>query len=76
MKYNRQIYKQQLSNITLNGQTMNQRRYFTGVAGVKGQEGEIFGLDNLFRLSTESSLTNGIYLFVCFFRLVTPFCYY
>jgi len=58
MQYNRQVYKQQLANIGLKGQT--ERRYFKGVAGVKGQEGEIFGLANLFRLSTDSVFTNDI----------------
>lgn len=57
MTYNRQIYKQQLANIGLHGNT--ERRYFKGVAGVKGQEGEIFGLANLFKLHTDSVLTNG-----------------
>jgi SNF2 family DNA or RNA helicase len=58
MTYNRQIYKQQLANIGLHGNT--ERRYFKGVAGVKGQEGEIFGLANLFKLHTDSVLTNEI----------------
>lgn len=57
MKYVRQVYKQQLANIGLKGE--EERRYFTGVAGVKGQEGEIFGLNNLFRLDTSSVITNG-----------------
>jgi len=56
--YTRQIYKQQLSNIGLYG--MNERRYFTGVAGVKGEEGEIFGLANLFQLNENTVLTNDI----------------
>lgn len=58
MKYVRQVYKQQLANIGLKGQ--QERRYFNGVAGVKGQEGEIFGLTNLFRLDPGSVITNEI----------------
>lgn len=57
MIYARQIYKQQLANIGMEGQL--ERRYFKGVAGVKGQEGEIFGLSNLFTLNPESVITNG-----------------
>ncbi len=38
----------------------NERRYFTGVAGVKGEEGELFGLANLFKLNTSNVMTNGI----------------
>jgi superfamily II DNA/RNA helicase len=58
MTYTRQIYKQQLANIGLHG--CSERRYFSGVAGVKGQEGEIFGLANLFKLYTDSVLTYDI----------------
>lgn len=56
--YNRQIYKQQMANIGLNGQ--NERRYFTGVQGQKGQEGELFGAKNLLRMVTESVMTDEI----------------
>eukprot|EP01125_Pyxidicula_operculata_P008217 TRINITY_DN2772_c0_g2_i2.p1 TRINITY_DN2772_c0_g2~~TRINITY_DN2772_c0_g2_i2.p1 ORF type:complete len:275 (+),score=64.05 TRINITY_DN2772_c0_g2_i2:56-880(+) len=54
MKYIRQIYKQQLANIGLGGGKGNERRYFEGVAGVKGQEGEIFGLRNLLKFRKNS----------------------
>eukprot|EP01121_Diplochlamys_sp_Union-15-3_P009560 TRINITY_DN2606_c0_g1_i3.p1 TRINITY_DN2606_c0_g1~~TRINITY_DN2606_c0_g1_i3.p1 ORF type:complete len:172 (-),score=36.14 TRINITY_DN2606_c0_g1_i3:1704-2219(-) len=58
MTYNRQIYKQQLANIGLKG--ANERRYFRGVAGVKGSEGEIFGLLNLLKFNAETVMTNDI----------------
>jgi hypothetical protein len=35
-------------------------RYFKGVAGVKGQEGELFGIGNLLKLSIDSVMTNGM----------------
>eukprot|EP01105_Mastigella_eilhardi_P026838 TRINITY_DN793_c0_g3_i1.p1 TRINITY_DN793_c0_g3~~TRINITY_DN793_c0_g3_i1.p1 ORF type:complete len:1215 (-),score=342.83 TRINITY_DN793_c0_g3_i1:36-3680(-) len=57
--YDRQIYKQQMAGIVLEAQTA--KRYFRGVAGVKGQEGELFGLVNLLRFNpTDSVLTNEI----------------
>ena len=43
--YARQIYKQQQANIGYNAST--ERRYFKGVQNAKGQNGELFGLDNL-----------------------------
>jgi hypothetical protein len=43
--YARQIYKQQQANIGYNAST--ERRYFKGVQNQKGQQGEIFGLQNL-----------------------------
>jgi hypothetical protein len=30
-----------------------------GVAGVKGEEGELFGMANLFKLNTSHVMTNG-----------------
>ena len=57
MIYNRQIYKQQLANIGLYANS--ERRYFKGVAGVKGEEGELFGMGNLFKFSKDTVLTNG-----------------
>jgi len=45
--YQRQIYKQQLVNITMDAS--NQRRYYTGVQGDKGQKGELWGVANLFK---------------------------
>lgn len=62
MIYARQIYKQQLANIGMEGHM--ERRYFKGVAGVKGQEGEIFGLSNLFTINPESVITNGTFNFL------------
>jgi len=55
MVYNRQVYKQQLASIGLEGS--HERRYFAGVAGVKGQEGEIFGLLNLLKHNAKSLTT-------------------
>lgn len=49
--YNRQVYKQQLAGIGLDRN--NERRLFEGVAGMKGQEGELFGLLNLLRLNAK-----------------------
>jgi SNF2 family DNA or RNA helicase len=60
MIYNRQVYKQQMANIGLHGK--NERRYFTGVQGQKGQEGEIFGARNLLKLVTENIMTDGRFL--------------
>jgi hypothetical protein len=50
--YNRQVYKQQLANIGLKGK--HERRYFTGVQGMKNQQGELFGLGNLFKPSLQT----------------------
>jgi hypothetical protein len=49
------VYKQQLSGM-LEGNY--ERRYFDGVKGVKGKEGELFGLLNLIQFSADS-FTNG-----------------
>lgn len=43
--YARQIYKQQQANIGYSASL--ERRYFKGVQSVPGQQGEIFGLENL-----------------------------
>ena len=51
--YNRQIYKQQLSRIGTEGKY--ERRLYNGVQGIKGQEGELFGAANLFKLVDDSS---------------------
>ncbi|KAL6059638.1 DNA repair and recombination protein RAD26-like [Balamuthia mandrillaris] len=56
--YQRQIYKQQLASIAI--EAKNERRYFKGVAGVKGQEGELFGIANMLRLNGDSVITNDI----------------
>ena len=55
--YQRQIYKQQLANIGMQGK--NERRYFEGVPGVKGQEGELYGIVNLLKLTLNSATTDG-----------------
>ena len=57
MIYNRQLYKQQMASIGLQGK--NERRYYTGVQGQKGQEGELFGAANLLKLVTDTSITEG-----------------
>lgn len=49
--YMRQIYKQQLANIAIN--TSNERRYFAGVAGDKRYRGELFGIANMFKFSSD-----------------------
>ncbi|XP_066299011.1 DNA excision repair protein ERCC-6-like 2 [Branchiostoma lanceolatum] len=51
--YLRQVYKQQLSEIAVSDKTA--RRYFTGVAGRSDQQGEIFGISNMFALRMETS---------------------
>lgn len=56
------MYKQQLASIGLEGN--NERRYFSGVPGVKGQEGELFGLLNLLRHKSESFNTGTFFFFV------------
>lgn len=43
--YQRQVYKQQISSIALQGSV--ERRFFTGVAGDKTRRGELFGVENL-----------------------------
>ncbi|CAM6068482.1 unnamed protein product [Sphagnum tenellum] len=45
--YSRQIYKQQLFNIGVNGNI--EKRYFEGVQDSKDYKGELFGISNLFR---------------------------
>lgn len=59
MMYDRQIYKHQMAVVALDGQCT--RRYFDGVAGMKGQEGELWGMANLFRFNpTDSVMTDKI----------------
>ena len=53
MMYLREIYKQQLGNTVV--EKSKERRYFTGVAGDKHQQGELFGCQNLFQLRNEGS---------------------
>ncbi|KAL2644664.1 hypothetical protein R1flu_012251 [Riccia fluitans] len=45
--YTRQVYKQQLFNIGVEG--ANEKRYFEGVQGSKEHKGELFGIGNLLR---------------------------
>lgn len=53
MMYLREVYKQQLGNTII--EKSKERRYFTGVAGDKHQQGELFGYQNLFQLRNEGS---------------------
>ncbi len=58
-----------MASIGLEGK--HERRYFNGVQGQKGQEGELFGSYNLLRfISDDKILTDGIffYFFLNFFR--------
>ena len=58
MVYARQIYKQQAANTAIEGS--RERRYFEGVKGVKGHQGELWGLANLFKLTAETVATQDI----------------
>jgi len=58
MVYARQIYKQQAANTAIEGS--RERRYFEGVKGVQGHEGELWGLANLFKLTAETVATRDI----------------
>ncbi len=44
--YQRQVYKQQQSNVAVDG--VEERRYFEGVQGDKARTGELFGVANVF----------------------------
>eukprot|EP01119_Soliformovum_irregulare_P008033 TRINITY_DN2078_c1_g1_i1.p1 TRINITY_DN2078_c1_g1~~TRINITY_DN2078_c1_g1_i1.p1 ORF type:complete len:1009 (+),score=338.19 TRINITY_DN2078_c1_g1_i1:106-3027(+) len=57
MIYHRQIYKTQMASVGVQGK--NERRYFNGVQGQKGQEGELFGSANLFKF-TDTVMTNDM----------------
>lgn len=52
-QYQRQLYKQQMQNISLEGK--QERRLFKGVQGVQGQEGELFGIANLLKQSNSTA---------------------
>ena len=52
-QYQRQLYKQQMQSISLEGK--QERRLFTGVQGVQGQEGELFGIANLLKQSASTA---------------------
>ncbi|KAJ8306296.1 hypothetical protein KUTeg_016841 [Tegillarca granosa] len=62
--YLRQVYKQnqyihQLDGVAVS--SVNSKRYFSGVAGDPRQQGELFGIKNMFQLRTgESCLTMDI----------------
>ena len=51
MVYQRQVYKQQQSNVAVDAS--KERRYFEGVQGDKQHQGELFGLSNMFALADE-----------------------
>jgi DNA excision repair protein ERCC-6-like 2 len=51
-QYQRQLYKQQMHNISLEGK--KERRLFQGVEGVQGQEGELFGIANLLKQTSST----------------------
>jgi hypothetical protein len=57
--YNRQVYKQQMASVGLKG--ASERRYYAGVQGKKGEEGEIFGAINLLKLNENTIMTDGMY---------------
>lgn len=56
--YARQIYKQQQANIGYNASS--ERRYFKGVQNQKGQQGEIFGLQNLLTFNKDDVVLREI----------------
>ena len=49
--YQRQVYKQQQSNVAVDG--LEERRYFEGVQGDANNKGELFGFSNMFALANE-----------------------
>ncbi|CAI5463945.1 unnamed protein product [Closterium sp. Yama58-4] len=56
--YLRQVYKQQQTNIAIEG--ASEERYFTGVQGSKTHQGELFGVANLFQDHSTSILSAEI----------------
>ncbi|PVG00118.1 hypothetical protein CPB86DRAFT_806025, partial [Serendipita vermifera] len=56
--YKRQLYKQQMMMIGYEASA--QTRYFEGVQGAKGMEGELFGVKNLFALSETGDMKQQI----------------
>ncbi|EPS65460.1 hypothetical protein M569_09312, partial [Genlisea aurea] len=56
--YNRQVYKQQLSNVAVAGKV--ERRYFEGVQDCKEFQGELFGICNLFAHLSDKLFTSRI----------------
>ncbi|OAV89096.1 hypothetical protein PTTG_28807 [Puccinia triticina 1-1 BBBD Race 1] len=67
--YHRQVYKQGLSEVANTGKALS--RYFTGVQGDKNNQGDIFGVKNIFkkqankhaRLNPEENLDDFSYAF-------------
>lgn len=53
--YARQVYKQQQMAVGYNASL--QTRYFEGVHGEKGKEGELFGIKNIFKLHEDTLAT-------------------
>ncbi|KAK9804888.1 hypothetical protein WJX72_010344 [[Myrmecia] bisecta] len=51
MVYKRQIYKQQQSEIAVNASS--ERRYFAGIQGKRGAQGELWGIANLLKLTAD-----------------------
>jgi DNA excision repair protein ERCC-6-like 2 len=63
IQYQRQLYKQQLAGVSYG---RHEKRYFTGVHGVKGEEGDLFGLLNLFAPPKTSEIIEvGVETRVC-----------
>ncbi|CAM9880093.1 unnamed protein product, partial [Phaeothamnion confervicola] len=55
MTYMRQIYKVQLGAAALDPEGQGGRRQFRAIQGVKGKEGELFGMHNLLRLEATAA---------------------
>lgn len=53
--YARQVYKQQQMAVGYNASL--QTRYFEGVQGEKDQQGELFGIKNIFKLHEDTLAT-------------------
>ncbi|XP_048852240.1 DNA excision repair protein ERCC-6-like 2 isoform X2 [Brienomyrus brachyistius] len=58
--YLRQVYKQQLESAVVENE--HARRYFEAVQGVDGHTGELFGIQNLFRLQTQGACLTRLIL--------------
>ncbi|KAI3802252.1 hypothetical protein L1987_30382 [Smallanthus sonchifolius] len=56
--YSCQLYKKQLSNISVSGKL--EKRYFEGVQDCKEFQGELFGISNLFRDLSDKLFTSEI----------------
>ncbi|KAI0045188.1 hypothetical protein FA95DRAFT_1583483 [Auriscalpium vulgare] len=56
--YARQVYKQQ--QMAIGYEASIQTRYFSGVSGDKSKQGELFGLQNIFKLHEQSSTKMAI----------------